>query len=258
MNQIALIDQSSNYQFEYLQKIAQAMTKQTKEHFNPYWGSGGEVVAYSSESDIPESAWRCYIVSEMDEAEKGLAGFHLTETRNGITYPYLKVKYNGKKTERTISHESLETWEDPYVTNFKLVKAIDASRKSIEILVEVSDPVQSDEYGYEIDGILVSNFFTPAFYNLIDIPGTKYDYAGWLTKPRQLLDGGYISFKDSYGVWWQAFNRQNVIIFKKLGDDNASVTAQEQASILMQIGIVFLVIIMAIAIYKLTRKSKSE
>lgn len=256
MNQIALIDLSGNYTFEALQKIASALTYQTQEHYKKYWGKTGEVIAYRTEAEVPESAWRCRIVTEMDEKDKGLLGFHLTEVRNGVTYPYLKVVYHGKETERTISHEMLETWEDPYVTNFMLVKATDANRETVEFLVEISDPVQSSDYGYEIDGIMVSNFFFPSFYNLIHVPGTKYDYMGWIEKPRQLLDGGYISFKDARGVWWQAYNRSNVLIFKKLGDNQASLTAEDQGRILELIGIVTLVILIIIAIVKLRKTSK--
>jgi hypothetical protein len=258
MNQIALIDESGNYTFEQLQKIARILTFQTQNHYWKYWGKTGEVVAYQHESEAPQSAWRCRIVSEMEEKDKGLNGFHLTEIRNGVTYPYLKVLYHGKETERTISHEMLETWEDPYVNNFMLVKATDANRESIEILVEISDPVQNSDFGYEIEGILVSNFFLPSFYNLVHIAGTKYDYMGWIEKPRQLLDGGYISFKDAKGVWWQAFNRQNQLIFKKLGDNQADLTAQEQGRILELIGIITLVILIVIAVVKLYKYSKTE
>lgn len=253
---IALLDQTNRINFDYLSRIAAAYQRQITEDFKPEWGKDAKVIAYHQASEIPSGAWICYFMTALPGNSAGLNGYHTYLTDDaGVRTPVIYVLYHDD-FERTGSHEILETLEDPYIDNLMLVKATDASRGSIELLVEVSDPVQSSEFGYTIDGIPVSNFFHRSFYNPFAQKGVKYDHLGWLDKPRQLLDGGYISFKDAYGVWWQAFNRGNQITYKKLIDKDASLTAREQVRSLQLVGIVFLIVLILIGLYKLIKRKK--
>ncbi|MFJ8164226.1 hypothetical protein ACIRBY_25330 [Streptomyces sp. NPDC096136] len=71
-------------------------------------------------------------------------------------------------------------------------------------LVEVADPSEAEEFGYTVNGLLVSDFFTPHFYDPVTVPGTRYSFGGHITAPRTILRGGYISWEDSAtGEWWQ-------------------------------------------------------
>ncbi len=63
-----------------------------------------------------------------------------------------------------------------------------------EYLVEVCDPCEGNEFAYQIDGYLMSDFITPHFYDLHQTPGTRYSFTGAVTRPRQILKGGYISY----------------------------------------------------------------
>ena len=63
------------------------------------------------------------------------------------------------------------------------------------ILVEVSDPSEAAEFGYSVNGVLVSDFYTPNFFDPVTSAGVRYSYTGAIKEPRQVLDGGYIS-------WW--------------------------------------------------------
>ncbi|MBV8379199.1 MAG: hypothetical protein JO369_00345 [Paucibacter sp.] len=40
----------------------------------------------------------------------------------------------------------------------------------------------------------VSDFITPNYYDSDARPGVRYSFQGNITRPRQMLDGGYISF----------------------------------------------------------------
>jgi hypothetical protein len=45
---------------------------------------------------------------------------------------------------------------------------------------------------------------TPAFYASSDTPSVRYDYGGQITEPRQVLSGGYLTWRDpTTGHWWQ-------------------------------------------------------
>jgi len=60
--------------------------------------------------------------------------------------------------------------------------------------VEACDPCEADNCAYPIQGVAVSDFITPHFYDPIVTPGTRYSFTGAITAPRQILKGGYISF----------------------------------------------------------------
>jgi hypothetical protein len=47
-----------------------------------------------------------------------------------------------------------------------------------------------------IQGVAVSDFITPRFYDPVATPSARYSYAGHILRPRQILPGGYISFTD--------------------------------------------------------------
>jgi hypothetical protein len=63
-----------------------------------------------------------------------------------------------------------------------------------QYLVEACDPCEANGYAYGIQGIAVSDFITPRFYDPVITAGTRYSFGGHITKPRQVLPGGYISF----------------------------------------------------------------
>jgi hypothetical protein len=70
-----------------------------------------------------------------------------------------------------------------------------------EILVEVCDPCQGSRWAYQIDGIPVSDFCTPAFY---EGGGGPWSYRGNITGPGQVLKDGYVIWRDPASQeWWR-------------------------------------------------------
>jgi hypothetical protein len=61
-------------------------------------------------------------------------------------------------------------------------------------LVEACDPCEADNFAYPIQGVAVSDFLTPHFYDPVVTPGTRYSFTGAIKAPRQILAGGYISW----------------------------------------------------------------
>jgi hypothetical protein len=55
---------------------------------------------------------------------------------------------------------------------------------------------KSNNYAYQIDGILVSDFITPAFYDPAVTSSARYSFTGAVKNPREILPGGYISWVD--------------------------------------------------------------
>jgi hypothetical protein len=74
----------------------------------------------------------------------------------------------------------------------------------VEYLVEVSDPSEGPEYGYTVNGILMSDFYFPRYFDPVEEAGVRYSFTGAIKKPRQVLPGGYISWHEPIsGHWWQ-------------------------------------------------------
>ena len=71
-------------------------------------------------------------------------------------------------------------------------------------LVEVADPPEAAEFGYTVNGLLLSDFFTPQFYDPVAADGVRYSFGGHIPGPRQILRGGYISWHEPVSDhWWQ-------------------------------------------------------
>ncbi len=66
---------------------------------------------------------------------------------------------------------------------------------------EVCDPVEDDQYGYDIGGVLVSDFVTPAWFGFQNSSG-PLDFQHHATKAFQVLTGGYAQ-KFGKGGWQQ-------------------------------------------------------
>ena len=67
----------------------------------------------------------------------------------------------------------------------------------VEFLVEVCDPSEADEFGYTVNGILVSDFYTPHFFDPVKAPRRALQLHGRDHRRRaRSCKGGYISWHD--------------------------------------------------------------
>src|SRR5207247_9143315 len=88
----------------------------------------------------------------------------------------------------------------------------------VEYLVEACDPCQDGQFAYPIDGVLVSDFVTPHFYDAFETAGARYSSGGNVEGPRVILPGGYISWRDPLSVAiWQRKWEDGQPVNKRLG-----------------------------------------
>jgi hypothetical protein len=202
---IALVNESTepSLSLAFLQQVADAVERQLEEHYAAFWESAGcTIVACASLADAPKGA---AIVAVMDNADQADAlGYHAT-TPDGRPYARVFVRPildNGGtvmtgpvSVSVTISHEVLEMWGDPYA-NFWA----DASDGN-EYALELCDAVEGD--AYEIDGISVSNFVGPRWFD----PGGAgpFDWMRTLSAPFTMSAGGYMILRTSSGDVRQVF-----------------------------------------------------
>jgi len=96
----------------------------------------------------------------------------------------------GSSLSVTMSHELLEMLLDPDINLSVFVQS--SETQGIIYAYEAADACEDDQFGYLIDGVLVSDFVLPAYFESFRIKG-PFDFQNKITKPFELLAGGYIS-----------------------------------------------------------------
>jgi len=204
--QVGLTDRTHKLDPQLVQQAAAALNIQVLRDLPQYWNVHATVRYLPESTQIPAGVWPVYLVGKLPD---GMGGVHL-DKRN---QPYALVESVPGDDGWTLdaSHETLEMLVDPSGNRLRTSFAIgiDANGKihdtsgQFEYLVEACDPCEGSQYAYSIQGIAVSDFITPHFYDPKPTSGTRYSFAGNIPGPRQVLKGGYISFVDPQGQEWE-------------------------------------------------------
>jgi hypothetical protein len=194
--QVGLVDKTGEIDAELLQTAAAALNVQVTRDLTQFWNVQATVMSLPSPNKIPAGVWPVFLVKSLPPGE---GGFHMDKHNQ----PYAEVIASSKSEEWTIdaSHETLEMLVDPYGNRLQNSSSIEIKNGKIVdgtgqfgYLVEACDPCEADKYAYPIQGIAVSDFLTPHFYDPVVTPGTRYSFTGAIKAPRQILPGGYISW----------------------------------------------------------------
>ena len=63
-------------------------------------------------------------------------------------------------------------------------------------------PSEADQFAYTVNGVMVSDFYTPHYFDPVASSGVRYSYTGAIKKPRTVLKGGYLSWHDPITDHW--------------------------------------------------------
>jgi len=180
-------------------RVAAALQKQATRDFGPIWGVTATVDGFASLDDVPLGYWPIIVGQE----NQGGGGVHLDDNNQ----PYSLVDLTPDWTV-TASHECLEMLADPFGN--RLVAGDSPNPKKpgrVEFLVEVCDPTEDPTFGYTVNGVRVSDFYFPNYFDPAQQGKSQtkaqYDFMGHLTAPRQVLAAGYLSWRDASGEWYQ-------------------------------------------------------
>jgi hypothetical protein len=195
---VGLVDITGEVKSETMVAAAAALNVQVTRDLPQFWSINATVSYLPNAHSIPQGVWPVQLVKTLPPDE---GGFHMTKHNQ----PYAKVIVTPGSNDWTVdaSHETLEMLVDPNGNRLQASTAIEIVGKQIkdgtgkfEYLVEACDPCEANNYAYQIDGITVSDFLTPHFYDLNPTPGTRYSFTGAIKNPREILPGGYISWID--------------------------------------------------------------
>jgi hypothetical protein len=192
---IAIVNESTVVTDATLAPIVAALQKQVSNDFAPVWGVDAKVILVPKATKIDPAYWVLAILDDSDQA--GALGYHdITAAGMPLGKVFARADIqNGSSLSVTISHELLEILADPFIQNVVLVEQTRQGahlHKDLIVALEVCDACEDDKYGYQIDGVLVSDFVHPKWFDAFSTPAGKYDQCGYLADPLRLLPGGYI------------------------------------------------------------------
>lgn len=181
----ALLSASPKVKFNELGPVAAAVMRQINDHFFRFWGQRGTVTPFATQDQVPLSYWRITIV---EERPSGFMGVH--RSQNNQPYAYVSDEDNWTVA---VSHEVLEMLVDPTLSVFRAGTLGNPPRR-VNFLVEVCDPCQA--VAYPVDGVAVSDFVTPSYFDPQAAAGAQYSFCGEIQRPYSVAPNGYLVWHD--------------------------------------------------------------
>lgn len=183
-------------------RITAALQHQVDHDFRPTWGVAAEL-EYVARDDKPDpEAWWLVVLDDSDQAEA--LGYHdLTpKVLHPIGKAFAKTTIaDGAELSVTIGHELLEMLGNPYLGD-----CVIDPRTGRVYAKENCDAVEADQFAYPINGILVSDFVLPQFFDPRHRgKGIPLSFKGNVHEPFEIATGGYLSYLnlDALGEGWQ-------------------------------------------------------
>jgi hypothetical protein len=197
MPQIAVLNESTGITDNEIQKMLPAFAKQWNTDLKNVWGVDDATLTFVPKDQKPESdSWWLVFLDDSDQA--GNLAYH-DLTNEGLPLSKVFVK-TIRDADASISvgatHELCEMAVDPWLNSAY------QDLRGIFWAGEIADPVEDDQYGYEIDGILVSAFVTPNWFGHQHAQ-SEIDVEGHARVPFEVLSGGYAQIFDPQQGWVQ-------------------------------------------------------
>jgi hypothetical protein len=181
---IVVFDSSTSLPFK-LNDYVPALQSFIDNHLAPVWGTPAKLHIGTG----PEKgAWGFGFYDTADQP--GALAYHdLTPDGMPLSKTFaLTTIRNGADVSVAASHEMAEMLIDPFI-NRLCAPAFDGTLPIIA--QEVADPVEADEYGFQVNGFQMTDFVHWEYYEDWRPKGTQFDYMRHVTKPFQILPMGY-------------------------------------------------------------------
>jgi hypothetical protein len=194
---VAVVSEVKKHDPGDVARVTAALQRQAIRDFRRIWRVEATVDSFPVLEDVPVGYWP--ILIQEDIGTPGAAGIHLDKDGQ----PFALVSMSDSWS-LTASHELLEMLADPFGNRLVPGQSPKPDQGRVEFLVEVCDPSEADQFGYTVNDILMSDFYTPHFFDPVKAEGVRYSFTGAITEPRTILEGGYISWHDPVSDhWWQ-------------------------------------------------------
>jgi hypothetical protein len=197
MTQIAVINESTAISDGDVQAMLPAFTLQWNKDLDPIWGVGAATFSFVPKSTIPAAGtWWLVFLDDSDQA--GALAYHdLTNDGLPISKVFVKTILADKASVSVgATHEICEMAVDPWLNSAY------QDPQGVFWAGEVCDPVEDDQYAYEIGGILVTDFITPNWFAHEHAQGA-IDFKDHAKAAFEVMTGGYAQKFDPQHGWVQ-------------------------------------------------------
>jgi len=181
---VAIYNQSTVVSDAEVKAVAAALQTQVTRDFYPAWAVDATVIAVPKAGKPPVGAW--VIAIGDDTSQAGALGWHDVDARNlprGVVWAKTDKAY-GLLWSVTCSHELLELLLDPYAVSCIFNQSSDTAGRLVPY--EACDAVESDQAGYPINGVQVSDFILPAWFNVCLLRWKWEELTRFNVAPRRL------------------------------------------------------------------------
>jgi hypothetical protein len=206
---IAVINASTVLQDNEVSKAVNALQTQVTKDFYPVWGVDASLSFQSKGQAPPAGSWWLVVLDDSDQA--GALGYHdLTNEGLPVGKVFAKTDQQfGLQWTVTASHELLEMLGDPDINLTAFVEAQGGQGGRL-YAYEVCDACEDDRFAYKVDGMAVSDFIYPSWFESFRTKdSTVFDHGEQIHNPFELLPGGYIGVYDVLsGAGWQQLTSQ--------------------------------------------------
>lgn len=219
---LALLTSTQNVPFSQLIPVAAAIQKQLDGEFLKAWATHGSITAWENPDTLPTDYARIFVCDTIPDPRLG--GFHSTTNQQ----PYANVVYNPRGDwSIDVSHEALEIVMDPQGKTLQSGPSPVPGQNQVDFLVEICDPPGRQAF-YWIDNVKVADFCLKSYYDATLTPGTPCSQNKALTSAFQILPGGYFTWRDSTGQWWEQHNEGYLLAPAQIDPPNIGGSFREQ------------------------------
>jgi hypothetical protein len=225
IRQVALVSTSPVVPSAKVMQISAALQKQATRDLSPIWEVSATVDAFEQLGQVPVGTWPIIIGGKVPP---GAGGFHTDD--NGQPLAVVRASDDIDVLCQTCSHEMIEMLVDPFGSRFVPGDSPMPDQGRVNFLVEACDPSEAAQFGYTINNLLVSDFYTPHYFDPVQSVGVRYSFTAAITEPRQVQKGGYLSWQEPISKHFFQERRINTIEpeFEDLGAlTDASLTPRE-------------------------------
>jgi hypothetical protein len=191
IRQVALVSITDAVPAATVMQISAALQKQATRDLAPIWDVSATVDPFERLGQVPVGTWPIVIGGKVPP---GAGGFHTDD--NGQPLSLVRASSDINVLCQTCSHEMIEMLVDPFGSRFVAGDSPMPDQGRVNFLVEACDPSEGAQFGYTVNNLLMSDFYTPHYFDPVQQAGVRYSFTGAITEPRQVLQGGYLSWQD--------------------------------------------------------------
>jgi hypothetical protein len=192
-----------------IQKMLPAFETQWNRDLKPIWPIEEATFRFVAKGAAPNpGAWWLVFLDTSDQP--GALAYHdLTNQGLPLSKVFVKtIKDDNASVSVGATHEICEMAVDPWLNSAY------QDRHGTFWAGEICDPVEADQYGYDIGGVLVTDFVTPNWFAHKHAQ-TTIDFKGHAGAPFDVLTGGYAQ-KFAPGQGWVQVNGSLALSSKRV------------------------------------------